>query len=69
MHFDLEGHLKREHHRTAFSTYLKEIVYGGNDIVDVCREPAYGRKRSLSIAVPIVPFFFRPGNLLPTDCR
>jgi VIT1/CCC1 family predicted Fe2+/Mn2+ transporter len=29
--FDLEAHLHNEHHRTAFSTYLREIVYGGND--------------------------------------
>jgi vacuolar iron transporter family protein len=29
--FDLEHHLKTEHHRNAFSTYLREIVYGGND--------------------------------------
>jgi len=29
--FDLDDHLKREHKRTAFSQYLREIVYGGND--------------------------------------
>lgn len=29
--FDLEDHLRREHKRTAFSQYLREIVYGGND--------------------------------------
>ncbi len=29
--FDLDEHLRREHKRTPFSTYLKEIVYGGND--------------------------------------
>lgn len=29
--FNLEEHLEREHHRTPFSTYLREIVYGGND--------------------------------------
>lgn len=31
MNFDLDEHLRREHHRTPFSTYLREIVYGGND--------------------------------------
>jgi VIT1/CCC1 family predicted Fe2+/Mn2+ transporter len=30
-YFDLEGHLAREHKRTALSVYLREIVYGGND--------------------------------------
>lgn len=30
-HFDLETHLAREHRQTAFSQYLREIVYGGND--------------------------------------
>lgn len=29
--FDLEEHLRLEHKRTAFSQYLREIVYGGND--------------------------------------
>lgn len=29
--FDLERHLKEDHHVTPLSTYLKEIVYGGND--------------------------------------
>lgn len=29
--FDLEKHLAREHHISPLSTYLKEIVYGGND--------------------------------------
>ena len=28
---DLEKHLKEEHKISPFSTYLKEIVYGGND--------------------------------------
>lgn len=28
---DLEKHLKEEHDISPFSTYLKEIVYGGND--------------------------------------
>lgn len=31
MTFNLEEHLRREHHKGAFSTYLREIVYGGND--------------------------------------
>src|SRR3989338_2105820 len=31
MNFDLEEHLRKEHKRTAFSQYLREIVYGGND--------------------------------------
>lgn len=31
MRFDLDEHLRREHKRTAFSLYLREIVYGGND--------------------------------------
>ncbi|MFZ5535205.1 MAG: VIT1/CCC1 transporter family protein [Patescibacteria group bacterium] len=29
--FDLAKHLATEHKRTAFSQYLREIVYGGND--------------------------------------
>ena len=29
--FNLEEHLRLEHKRTAFSQYLREIVYGGND--------------------------------------
>ena len=29
--FDLESHLLKEHKQTAFSEYLREIVYGGND--------------------------------------
>lgn len=29
--FNLKEHLKKEHKRTAFSLYLREIVYGGND--------------------------------------
>lgn len=29
--FDLDKHLKEEHHISPLSTYLKEIVYGGND--------------------------------------
>jgi vacuolar iron transporter family protein len=28
---DLEKHRKEEHSSSPFSTYLKEIVYGGND--------------------------------------
>lgn len=31
MSFDLDKHLAEEHRMTPFSTYLKEIVYGGND--------------------------------------
>lgn len=31
MSFNLEDHLAREHKRTPFSQYLREIVYGGND--------------------------------------
>lgn len=30
-HFDLKKHLADEHHMSPISTYLKEIVYGGND--------------------------------------
>lgn len=30
-HFDLEAHIKLEHKKSPFSTYLREIVYGGND--------------------------------------
>lgn len=29
--FSLEDHLKKEHKISVFQTYLKEIVYGGND--------------------------------------
>ena len=29
--FNLEEHLRKEHKRNAFSQYLREIVYGGND--------------------------------------
>ncbi|KKQ38186.1 MAG: hypothetical protein US54_C0016G0027 [Candidatus Roizmanbacteria bacterium GW2011_GWA2_37_7] len=28
---DLEKHIKEEHQRSPFGTYLREIVYGGND--------------------------------------
>ncbi len=28
---DLEKHIRKEHQTSPFSTYLKEIVYGGND--------------------------------------
>ncbi|MEK7166502.1 MAG: VIT1/CCC1 transporter family protein [Patescibacteria group bacterium] len=31
MSIDLEKHLLEEHDRSPFSTYLKEIIYGGND--------------------------------------
>lgn len=31
MNFNLKEHLKEEHKITLFQTYLKEIVYGGND--------------------------------------
>lgn len=31
MPFDLDQHLSQEHNLNPFSTYLKEIVYGGND--------------------------------------
>jgi len=31
MSFDLDKHLAEEHNMNPFSTYLKEIVYGGND--------------------------------------
>lgn len=30
-HFDLDAHIKMEHKKSPFSTYLREIVYGGND--------------------------------------
>lgn len=30
-HFNLDAHLAQEHKKTPFSTYLREIVYGGND--------------------------------------
>ena len=30
-HFNLSEHLAKEHRQTPFETYLKEIVYGGND--------------------------------------
>lgn len=29
--FDLDEHLRKEHKRTPFAEYLREIVYGGND--------------------------------------
>ena len=30
-HFDLDAHIKIDHKKSPFSTYLREIVYGGND--------------------------------------
>src|SRR3989344_7789960 len=69
MHFDLEGHLAREHHRTAFSTYLKEIVYGGNDGIvttfAVVAGFAGAQKDPVTMAVPIISvLLFGMANLI-----
>ncbi len=69
MHFDLEGHLTREHHRTAFSTYLKEIVYGGNDGIvttfAVVAGFAGAQKDPMTSAVPIISvLLFGLANLI-----
>lgn len=67
--FDLDSHLKREHHRTAFSTYLREIVYGGNDGIvttfAVVAGFAGAQKDPVSSAVPVISvLLFGMANLL-----
>lgn len=56
--FNLEEHLRKEHKRTAFSQYLREIVYGGNDGIvttfAVVAGFAGAQKDPASSAVPIV---------------
>ncbi len=69
MTYDLDEHLKREHHRTAFSTYLREIVYGGNDGIvttfAVVAGFAGAQKDPATSAVPIVSvLLFGLANLL-----
>lgn len=69
MSFNLEEHLRREHHRTAFSTYLREIVYGGNDGIvttfAVVAGFAGAQKDPVSSAVPVISvLLFGLANLL-----
>lgn len=56
--FDLDEHLRREHKRTAFSEYLREIVYGGNDGIvttfAVVAGFAGAQKDPTSSAVPFI---------------
>lgn len=56
--FDLEHHLKNEHHRNAFSVYLREIVYGGNDGIvttfAVVAGFAGAQQDPMSSAVPMI---------------
>lgn len=56
--FDLEAHLAKEHKKNPFSTYLKEIVYGGNDGIvttfAVVAGFAGAQKDPLVSAVPII---------------
>ncbi|MCL4200750.1 VIT1/CCC1 transporter family protein [Patescibacteria group bacterium] len=56
--FNLEEHLKVEHKRTAFSEYLREIVYGGNDGIvttfAVVAGFAGAQKDPVSSAIPAV---------------
>lgn len=69
MNFDLEEHLRREHRRTPFSQYLREIVYGGNDGIvttfAVVAGFAGAQKDPMSSAVPVVSvLLFGMANLL-----
>lgn len=69
MTFDLADHLRREHHRTAFATYLREIVYGGNDGIvttfAVVAGFAGAQKDPMTSAVPIISvLLFGLANLL-----
>lgn len=69
INFNLDEHLRREHHRTAFSTYLREIVYGGNDGIvttfAVVAGFAGAQKDPVSSAVPVISvLLFGMANLL-----
>ncbi len=69
MSFDLKEHLKKEHKRTAFSQYLREIVYGGNDGIvttfAVVAGFAGAQKDPASSVVPVVTvLLFGLANLL-----
>lgn len=56
--FNLEEHLRVEHKRTAFSEYLREIVYGGNDGIvttfAVVAGFAGAQKDPVSSAIPAI---------------
>lgn len=56
--FDLAKHLATEHKRTAFSQYLREIVYGGNDGIvttfAVVAGFAGAQQDPVSSAVPVI---------------
>ncbi len=67
--FNLEEHLRTEHRRTAFSEYLREIVYGGNDGIvttfAVVAGFAGAQKDPVSSAFPLVSvLLFGIANLL-----
>lgn len=56
--FSLAQHLKQEHHITPFQTYLKEIVYGGNDgIVTTFAVIAGFTGADIATKFPTYPFF------------
>src|SRR3989344_6798310 len=56
--FNLQEHLRREHRKTAFSQYLREIVYGGNDGIvttfAVVAGFAGAQRDPVTSAVPVV---------------
>ncbi len=56
--FNLDEHLRREHKKSAFSEYLREIVYGGNDGIittfAVVAGFAGAQANPVSSAVPVV---------------
>src|SRR3989338_3311388 len=69
MNFDLEEHLRKEHKRTPFSQYLREIVYGGNDGIvttfAVVAGFAGAQKDPASSAVPVISvLLFGLANLI-----
>jgi len=67
--FNLQEHLRREHRKTAFSEYLREIVYGGNDGIvttfAVVAGFAGAQANPATSAVPIISvLLFGLANLL-----
>lgn len=67
--FDLEAHIRSEHHKGKFSHYLREVVYGGNDGIvttfAVVAGFAGAQKDPATSAVPMVAvLLFGLANLL-----
>lgn len=67
--FNLQQHLQKEHKVTPFSTYLREIVYGGNDGIvttfAIVAGFAGAQKDPMSSAIPVVTvLLFGLANLL-----